>query len=75
MQTLNPFGEIIYLVRFHNRSAAWRFAKMIGAQPRLFSILGVRPEEGGWSVRYRARKTSPWDPDPRATWPRRKGEA
>jgi hypothetical protein len=71
MRTLNRFGEQIYIVHFDDRAAAWRWAKCVSAQPRLFSILGVRPEGGGWAVRYRARKTSPWAPDPRATWPRR----
>lgn len=68
MQILNRFQEPIYLVPFPDRGPALRFARMLGANPRCFSLLGVRFQDGTWIVRYRARRQSPWRPDARATW-------
>lgn len=69
MRTVNQFGEPIHLVRFGNLTQAKAFTKMIGAQPRRFSIIGLHFHEGRWELRYRARKECPWGPDERATWP------
>lgn len=69
MQVLNQFGEPIYRLTFHVREQALRFCKMLGRNPRCFSVIGLHQEGGSWVLRYRSRKSSPWEPDGRATWP------
>jgi len=68
VQILNRFQETVFQARFQDRAPALRFARMIGANPRRFALIGVRHQDGAWTVRYRARRQSPWLPDARATW-------
>ena len=67
MRTFNRFGEPVFHATFPERPPALRFAKMIGANPGRFSLLGIGCQESRWVVSYRARKLSPWRRDPRAT--------
>jgi len=69
MLTVNRFGEPVHRVDFPDRPRAMRFTKMLGRNPRCFSLVGSHRTQAGWSVFYRARKESPWLPDHRATWP------
>src|SRR5690606_10272405 len=41
MQVLNQFGEPIYRLTFHVREQALRFCKMLGRNPRCFSVIGL----------------------------------
>ena len=69
MLTVNRFGEPVHRVDFPAREEAVRFTKMLGCNPKCFSLVGTHRSQAGWSVLYRARKTSPWLPDARASWP------
>ena len=60
MLKTNRFGEVVHEVQFNTFDEARRFARMIGANTKCFSLLGVRLQQQIWVVRYRSRQTSPW---------------
>lgn len=66
MSHLNRFGEPVHRTQFETWPAARAFARMIAANIRRFSIIGVRAEGDFWVVTYRSRSTAPWKRDPRA---------
>jgi len=68
VQLLNRFAEPIFQTVFADPTSARRFARMLGANPRRFALIGVQRQGPSWVVRYRARRQSPWLPDARATW-------
>ncbi|MHB2017157.1 MAG: hypothetical protein ACYCW6_09455 [Candidatus Xenobia bacterium] len=71
MRSCNRFGETIHVERFTTPEMARRFTKMLGRNARRFSLVGMhRDTAGRFEVVYRARSQSPWQPDPRATWPK-----
>ena len=70
MRTVNRFGEPVHVEVFPTRETAQRFTKMLGRNPRCFSLVGMHHASGQYEVIYRARSKSPWQPDPRATWPK-----
>ena len=71
MRSRNRFGEPVHVEAFTALQAARTFTKMLGRNPTRFSLVGMhRDARGGYQVVYRARSTSPWKPDPRATWPK-----
>ena len=71
MRITNRFGEPQHIERFTSRELAQRFTKMLGRNACRFSLVGMhRDSAGRFEVIYRARSKSPWQPDPRATWPK-----
>jgi len=69
VQLLNRFDEPIFTTVYPDLGPARRFARMLGANPRRFALIGLHRQDGAWVVCYRARRLSPWPPDARATWP------
>jgi hypothetical protein len=67
MSQVNRFGEPIHTSSFPTFAAARSFARMIGANVRRFSLLGMQAQGDFWVVSYRSRKVTPWLRDPRAT--------